>query len=222
MKFSLQGLIIGSLGAAALFLSPCAVSPAHAKPIEEISLGADRVQIVHSGGDNTDSTNLNITFTNRGDYPDYDCDDGQDDAIASGVEVALSQQSCPSLCVVSGSCVDGLIPIFAFDYDIEPFVSHTVNGLNYGTFFGLNGPGTVSARIVRISTPPEGEGCGTWTLNVEATGLDLSTITQNPMSLWLNDADDSGPFCFDIDNAIIGSPIPKKLPPPVQRRIRRR
>ena len=225
MKFSLQGLMIGSLGAVALCLSPYAVSPAHAVPGGEITLGPERVQIVHAGGGN-DLTNFNITFTNGGDPSSFDCDEGQDDPIASGVEVALAQQSCPSFCG-SGNAVcvvDGILPIFPFDYDIEPFVSHTVNGLNYGTFFGLNGPGTVSARIVRTSTPPEGEGCGTWTMNVEATGLDLSSITQNPMSIWIGDEDQSGPFeglfCFDIHNAIIGAPIPKK-PPPVRRRVRR-
>ncbi len=221
MKFSLQGLIIGSLGAVALCLLPRAAS-AQPAPNGEITLGPERVQIVHVGG-NADFTNFNITFTNNGDYPDYDCDDGKDDPIASGVEVALAQQSCP--CDLPGTCVyTPLLPIFPFDYDIEPFVSHTVNGSNYGTFFGLNGPETVSARIVRILTPPVGEGCGAWTMNVEATGLDLSSITQNPMSIWIGDEDHSGPFeglfCFDIDNAIIGAPIPPK-PTPLHHRKRR-
>ena len=109
-----------------------------------------------------------------------------------------------------------------FDYFIGPFVSHVVNHVEYGTFFGLNpvdvGPGTVSARIVKLSTPPYG--CGTWNLNVEATGLNLYSIKSNPMSIWLNDADESGPFCFDIDNAIIGGPT--ITPHPVVRRGARR
>jgi hypothetical protein len=99
-----------------------------------------------------------------------------------------------------------------------------VNHQTYGTFSGLNpvgvGPGTVSARIVLLSTPPNG--CGTWNLNVEATGLDLSSITSNPMSIWLNDEDDSGPFCFDINDAIIGSAIPKKPVAGVRRGVHRR
>jgi hypothetical protein len=70
-----------------------------------------------------------------------------------------------------------------------------------------------------ISRPVNG--CGTWDLNVEATGLNLSSITSNPMSLWLNDADDSGPFCFNINNAIIGGPINSRPAPDIRRGARR-
>lgn len=217
MKFSLRGLLIGWLGAAALSLAPLAVSPVQAQitPLQEIVLNAHRIQIVHNGGGTSDSTNFNITFTNFG---EGDCDSGEDDAIATGVEVAFSPYSCPNICDAGTSCVDGsvapLISLFAFDYVIDPFVVHTVGHQTYGTFFGLNpvnvGPGTVSARIAKLSTPING--CGTWNLNVEATGLDLSSITKNPMSIWLNDEDGSGPFCFNINDAIIGNPIPKKGP----------
>ncbi|MFZ0680401.1 hypothetical protein [Candidatus Binatus sp.] len=218
MKFSLRGLLIGSLGAAALSFAPLAVSPAHAVDDQEIVLTGHKVQIVHNGGGTSDSTNFNITFTN---YGEGDCDGGEDDAIVSGIEVALSPYSCEPIC--DGPCVDAPItPLFAFDYVIDPFVSHTVNHQTYGTFFGLNpigeGPGTVSARIVLLSRPVGG--CGSWNLNVEATGLDLSSITSNPMSIWLNDADDSGPFCFDINDAIIGNLIPK-TGPKVRRGVRR-
>jgi hypothetical protein len=221
MEFSLRGLLIGSLGAAALSLAPLAMSSAQAIPLQEIILNADRIQIVHNGGGTSDSTNFNITFTTFG---EGDCDGGEDDAIASGIQVMLSPGSC-NICAVDASCIYASAPItslFPFDYVIDPFVAHTVNHQTYGTFFGLNplgvGPGTVSARIVLLSTPPNG--CGTWNLNVEATGLDLSSITSNPMSIWLNDADGSGPFCFDINNAIIGNPLPK-TGPKVRRGVRR-
>jgi hypothetical protein len=208
MKFSLRGVLIGSLGAVALSLAPQAVSAQI--DFGEIVLTGHRVQIVHNGGGTSDSTNFNITFTNNVEG----CDGGDDDAIVSGIEVALSPFSCPTFCVVGAVCADAPITtVFPFDYIIDPFVPHTVGGQTYGTFFGLNpvgtGPGTVSARIALLSRPPDS--CGTWNLNVEATGLDLSSITSNPMSIWLNDADGSGPFCFDINDAIIGNPIPKKL-----------
>ena len=90
MKLSLRGILIASLGAVALSLSPLAISAAHADS-QEIDLNSDRVQIVHSGGDSTDFTNFNITFTNFG---EGDCDGGADDAIASGIEVALTPGSC--------------------------------------------------------------------------------------------------------------------------------
>jgi hypothetical protein len=207
MKFSLRGLLIGSLGAAALSLTPQAVSPAHAISLFEMNLTGHRIQIVHNGGGTSDSTNFNLTFNSFG---EGSCDAGEDDAIASGIEVALSPNTCPMLCNLGASCIGAPVITFAFDYDIEPFVTHTVGGTTYGTFFGKNpvgvGPGTVSARIVKLSKPMGG--CGNWNLNVEATGLDLSSITSNPMSIWLNDEDDSGPFCFNINNAIIGNPIP--------------
>jgi hypothetical protein len=198
--------LIGSLGALALSLVPQAVSAQI--DFGEIVLTGRRVQIVHNGGGTSDSTNFNITFTNNVEG----CDDGDDDAIATGIEVALSPLSCPNFCVAGAVCADAPITVFPFDYVIDPFVPHTVGGQTYGTFFGLNpfdvGPGTVSARIGKLPTPPYT--CGTWNLNVEATGLDLSSITKNPMSIWLNDEDDSGPFCFDINDAIIGNPVPKK------------
>jgi hypothetical protein len=99
-----------------------------------------------------------------------------------------------------------------------------VGATTYGTFFGLNpvgeGPGTVSANIVL--QPTESCACGQWNLNIEAMGLDLSSITSNPISLWLNDADDDGPVCIDIANAIIGAAIkPAPTRPGVHRKVRR-
>ena len=107
MKFSLRGLLIGSLGAAALSLAPLAVSPVQAQitPLQEIVLNAHRIQIVHNGGGTSNSTNFNITFTNFG---EGDCDSGEDDAIATGVEVAFSPYSCPNICVAGNSCGDGV------------------------------------------------------------------------------------------------------------------
>ena len=218
MKFSLHGLMISALGAAAMSLFTFAVASAQIDT-GEITLQSDRVQIVHVDGVN-DFTNFNVTFTNNGEFPDHFCDNGLEDAIANGVQLALSQQTCESFCDTDGICVGNLL--FPFYYDIEQFVSHTVNHSTYGNFFALNppgvGPGTISARIVLLSTPPNT--CGMWNLNVEATGLNLSSITHNPMSIWIGDEDNSGPFaglfCFDINNAIIGNPIPK-APTPVRR-----
>lgn len=215
MKLTLRVLLMGSLGAAVLSLAPLSASFADS---QEIDLNKHRVQIVHAAGVDADYTNFNITFTT---FADGTCNDILDDAIASGIEVALSPDSCRPLCDPNTFC-DSTLAIFPFDYDIEPFVPHFVNHQSYGTFFGLNpvgvGPGTVSARIGLLSMPIGG-GCATWNLNVEATGLDLSSIQSNPMSLWINDADGSGPFCFDINDAIIGNPInPKQM---VRRKSRR-
>jgi hypothetical protein len=224
MKLSLRGILLGLLGAAALSLSPFAMSAAEATPSEGIVLDAHRVQIVHAEGYDEDSTNFNITFTNFGDYGR--CNYG-DNAIASGIDVALSPDTCEETCNTSGntsdqSCMD-TVDTFPFSYFIGPFVAHTVNKVTYGTFFGLNpvdvGPGTVSARIVLLPVPSYG--CGTWELNVEATGLDLSSIQYNPMSIWLNDANDSGPYCFNIYDAIIGNQIPRPETPVVRRGVRR-
>jgi hypothetical protein len=213
MKSSIRGLLMGALGAAALGLSPLAASPARAIESGEITLGQERVQVVHSG-DDSDTANLNFSFTNYGNGYGG-CDYGGYDAIASGVEVSLLGKSCGDYfyeCYYYDYCPP--TSSFPFDYIIYPFVAHTINTQSYGTFFGQypvdDGPGTVSARIV--STPKPSDACGTWTLNLEATGLDLYKIQSNPISLWLNDAADSGPFCFDIYNAVIGNPIAPPTP----------
>ena len=155
MKSSIRGLLMGVLGAAALSLSPLAVSPARADMIAgEITLGQERVQVIHTG-DDSDATNLNFSFTNSGNGYGG-CDYGEDDAIASGVEVALLGKSCGAYfyeCYYYDYCPP--TSSFPFDYVIDPFVAHTINTQSYGTFFGQypvdEGPGTVSARIV--STP---------------------------------------------------------------------
>ena len=214
MKSSIRGLLMGVLGAAALTLSPLATSPARADDqAGDITLGQKRVQVIHAG-DDSDSAVLNFTFTNSGNGYGG-CDYGEEDAIASGVEVALLGKSCKSYfyeCYRYDYCPP--LESFPFDYVIDPFVAHTVNNQSYGTFFGLypveEGPGTVSARIVSVPKPDGA--CGSWTLNLEATGLDLYRIQSNPVSLWLNDAADTGPFCFDIYNAVIGNPIAPPTP----------
>ncbi|MGH7924297.1 MAG: hypothetical protein ACREQH_06875, partial [Candidatus Binatus sp.] len=135
MKLSLRGLLMGSFGAAALALSPLAVSPALAT-VQEITLNGHRIQILHSGP-GSDATNFNLTFTNQGEGGS--CEGGDDDAIVSGIEVALAPHSCEFyFCGGSTACVDFIMPLLAFDYDIEPFVAHTVGSGSYGTFFGLN------------------------------------------------------------------------------------
>ncbi|HYK64810.1 MAG TPA: hypothetical protein VEY94_07685 [Patescibacteria group bacterium] len=219
MKSSLRGLLICSAGAAALSLMPLAAAQAQSDP-GEIDLNAEKIQVSHTpGGTSADNLAIFINFTNNVEG----CDGGDDDAIASGVTVQLSPLSCESMfCIAGTPCVvDGPIDLFPFDYDIDPFVAHTVGDVSYGTFFGLNpvgvGPGTVSARIV--SVPTDEWVCGTWNLNVHATGLDLSSITSNPISLTLNDSDGSGPFCFDIVDAVIGNNL---NPHPTTRRGSRR
>ena len=99
MKLSLRSILIASFGAVALSLSPLASIRGTCQDSQEIDLNSDRVQIVHSGGYNTDSTKFNITFTNFG---EGDCDGGADDAIASGIEVALTPGSCYIVCDAAG------------------------------------------------------------------------------------------------------------------------
>lgn len=94
------------------------------------------------------------------------------------------------------------------------FVSHIINHHQYGTFFSSSEPGgagstTLSAKATTLATPTNT--CGKWTLNLTATKLNLTSISQssamNPIALLINDGDDSGPFCFDIPDAIVGPVI---------------
>ena len=189
----------------------------------------ERVQIARSAtSSNSDKVNMAFTFIYNGD-PDCDIPTGGDeDALNSGVGVALFGGTCASL------PANGLILY------LDPFVVHTVNHEQYGTLFQQFGTQTVSARMVALPTPAGA--CGAWTLNLEVAGLNTPAMGlggSNPFALVVTDLDgDAKRFgvapaltladitgdaalCFDVNNAIVGNQTP---PPPhgVRRRVRRR
>ncbi len=156
-------------------------------------LGSERVQIARSSQANSDEVNMGLTFTH---LLDPTCDAG-DDALNSGIMVALYAGSC------GGLAGPGL------SLNLDPFVVHTVNHQSYGTIFQSFAPETVSARMVALPTPIDT--CGKWTLNLEVAGLDTAALGLgggNPFALVLTDSDLHGYGCFDINNAIVGSQIP--------------
>ena len=216
MKSSFRAILFGTFGAAALTLSCYTTSSAN--PLTEIQLNSEKVQVVHGTTPNSDTTTMTLDLTNRG---DPGCDT-EDDLIAGGLEeIALSACSCEEiLCRLIGSCGSAtsleLYCTHPFDDNIpvDGFVSHTIAGHQYGTFFSNTEPGgagstTLSAKATKLATPPYT--CGRWTLNLTGTKLNLSSITQssvaNPIALLINDGDDSGPFCFDITDAVVGPVI---------------
>ena len=184
----------------------------------------ESVQIARSSSLNSDQVNMGFTFIYNGD-PDCDFDE---DALNSGVGVALFEGTCASL------------PASGLVLYLDPFQVHTVNHQQYGTLFQSFGPETVSARMVALPTPAGA--CGAWTLNLEVAGLDTPAIGlggTGPFALVVTDlhgdveevgvgeaaitlADILGDAagCFDITNAIVGSQIPKPTPS-VRRGVRR-
>ena len=196
MKLTLRVPLLVALAWTFMVLSPCAVSPAHAILNSlELHLNSSIVQIVHNPNPNTDVLNLSINVESDGEAGS--CAGGTEDLLESGVRIAVSQLSCPQIALF-------LDP--GFDYVVSPYVEHDIGSASYGTFFGLNGPGTVSSKIVALATPPNT--CGTWSINLQATGLDLSSITSSPVTLILFDSDASGPSCFPV-SANIGTGIAK-------------
>jgi hypothetical protein len=170
------------------------------------TLNSERVQIARSSTVNSDMVNIGVTFTANGD-PDCDLDE---DALNSGFGIGLFQGTCASL------------PFNGLFLDLSPFQVHTVNHQQYGTLFESSGPITVSARLVAL-TPPTGL-CGKWTLNLEVSGLNTSSASEdlggaNPFALLITDESDAE-SCFDITNVIVGSQIPKPTPS-VRRGVRR-
>jgi hypothetical protein len=104
----------------------------------------------------------------------------------------------------------GICPTLPFDDSISSFVSHTIAGHQYGTFFSSTEPGgagtsTLSAKATTLATPMGA--CGRWTLNLTASKLNLSSITMNPIALIIEDGDGLAPQCFDIPDAVIGPVI---------------
>jgi hypothetical protein len=216
MNSSLRVTLLGAFGAMLLSFSVLAKSAA--ADMTEVDLNTEKVQVVHGTTPNSDSTSMTLTLTNNG---DPSCDDA-DDLIKGGLEeIALSNCSCAEfLCVTSGACVNlAFFPVLCtipFNDNIPSggFVSHTIAGHQYGTFFSSSEPGgagstTLSAKATTLATPMNA--CGKWTLNLTATKLNLSSITQssvaNPIALFINDGDGSGAFCFDIPDAIVGPVI---------------
>ncbi len=160
------------------------------------TLNSDRVQVARKPtAANSDMVNIGMTFTANGD-PDCDLDE---DALNSGVNIELFQGTCASL------------PLNGLLVELNPFVVHTVNKEQYGTFYQTYGPVTVSARMVAF--PPQMGVCGEWTLNLEVGGLNTKSPNvnlpgTNPFALIIFDSADDGQSCFDINNAIVGNQIP--------------
>jgi hypothetical protein len=188
----------------------------------------ERVQIARSSAMNSDQVNMAFTFIYNGD-PDCDIPTGGDeDALNSGVGVALFEGTCASL------------PASGLVLYLDPFSVHKVNKEQYGTLFQELGTETVSARMVALPTPAGA--CGAWTLNLEVAGLDTANLGlggTGPFALVVTDldgdveapgvatpaltlADITGDAtgCFDITNAVVGNQIPTPGHG-VRRRVRR-
>ena len=205
MKSSLRTIILGAFGAVLLSLSFHATSFA---TVSDITLNSEKVQVVHGSTPNTDSTSMTLDITNNG---GGSCETG-DDLIAGGLQkIALSGCSCEDfIWIMDGYCT------FPLNDSISSFVSHTISGHQYGTFFSSTEPGTggvgtstLSAKATTLVTPTMT--CGRWTLNLTASQLNLSSITQSsamhPIALLIQDGDDIEPTCFDIKDAIVGPVI---------------
>jgi hypothetical protein len=193
MRQSVRPLLGAAVALTLLGVLPFAVSPAQALvPFSEIILNSSNVQVVHNPTPNTDVLNmsLNVTVLRDG----GGCEGGADDFIATGFSVLVLKGNCGSMI--------GL----AFSYTIPGYVTHHIGSATYGTYFALKPPGTVSSKIVALTTPPNT--CGTWQINFQATGQDLEYLDINQIALVLNDSDHSGPSCFDA-NAQIGNGITK-------------
>ena len=170
-----------------------------------IAPGSERVQIARNTTTlDSDKVNIGLTFTYNGD-PDCDLDE---DALNHGFGIAL----------VGGTCAS--IPNNGLFLGLSPFVVHTVNHESYGTFFDVNGPEQISARLLALPTPPGT--CGEWTLNLEVSGLNTPALGLgggNPFAILIVDGNDAEE-CFDVTNAIVGNQIPTP-PHGARRRIRR-
>jgi hypothetical protein len=218
MKTSFRAILFGAFGAALLSVSAVTTANAACIMLNEIELNSEKVQVVHGATPNSDTTTMTLDLTNIG---DPFCDP-EEDLIAGGLdEIALSGCSCEEFrCAMNGACVNaGLLQLYCtlpFDDNIPGggFVSHTINHHQYGTFFSSTEPGgggstTLSAKATKLATPEWT--CGRWTLNLTATKLNLSAITESspmfPIALFINDGDNSGPICFDIKDAVVGPVI---------------
>ena len=196
--------LMGAFASALLGLLPYLISPAHAQA--EIILNSSTIQVVHNTPANTDVLDMNLNVTNTGDFLGS-CDGETDDLLETGVHISVSRFSCADYSVICG-----IIPCPDFAAQVD-YVEHQIGSASYGTSFALNGTngGHVSSKIVALATPIFT--CGTWSINLQGTGQDLSGITNTQVSIFLNDSDgdgdgDSLPVCYDV-SALIGTGITK-------------
>ena len=164
----------------------------------DLILNTSTVQVVHNSGSNADILNmaLNVTSNEAG------CDGEADDLLESGVTIGVYGGTCAAF---STLCSTIGCPLLPFDFNVNPYVEHDIGSFSYGTFFKLNSGGAVSSKIVALATPPGT--CGRWSINLQATGLNLSSITSNSVALFLDDSDGDG-GCFTV-NAQVGNGIVK-------------
>jgi hypothetical protein len=201
----LRVVLMGAFASALLGFLPYLTSPAHAQ--NEINLNSSTVQVVHNAT-NTDVLNLSLNVESDGDFGTGDCESGADDLLKTGVHVSVSRFSCVNFGL---ACITIGCPTFDFDAQVN-YTEHDIGSASYGTSFGPNAAGFVSSKIVALATPSGT--CGTWSINLQATGQNLSGITGTPVSLWLNDSDndgnaiDGGAACFTV-NANVGNGITK-------------
>ena len=212
MKTSVRITLVGTFAGALMVLSPYSTPPAHAlAPSNEINLNSSKVQVVHNTPANTDVLNMSLNVESDGDSGSDPCDGEEDDLLETGVHVSVSRFSCSDIGFL---CPGQACPVPDFEAQIN-YVEHEIGGKNaYGTSYAPNAAGAVASKIVSLPTPPNT--CGTWTINLQATGQNLSAITGPKVSLSLNDFDRDGfsififsfPACFDVD-AIVGNGIVK-------------
>ena len=198
--------LMGAFASALVGLLPYAISPANA---QEIHLNSSNIQVVHNAAPNSDVLNMSLNVEDDGDGGLDPCDGEADDLLETGVHISVSRFSCAAFSLICG--IIGC-PIFDFDAQVN-YVEHQIGNASYGTSFAANKAGNVSSKIVALATPALT--CGTWSINLQATGQDLSGINGAPVSIWLNDSDndgaggiDTGPQCFTVD-AHVGSGITK-------------
>jgi len=159
-----------------------------------ISPTGERLQIARSSAAMSDEVNTAFTFTDDGLGT---CNSGNN--ALNGIDVSLFQ----------GTCAD--LPGLGLELELVPFASNTVNHQTYGTFFGNDSFGTVSARILALPTPVDT--CGEWLLNLEVSGLDTATFGltggSGPGTTYALEVEDldGNVGCFDVTNAVVGDQI---------------
>ena len=206
MRQWLRVVLMGAFASALLGFLPYLTSPARAQ--NEINLNSSTVQVVHNAPTNTDVLNMSLNAESNGDFGTGDCESGADDLLETGVHISVSKQSCEFR---ASNCPGILCAPLDFDAQVN-YVEHDIGSASYGTSFGSNAGGFVSSKIVAHATPVNT--CGTWSINLQATGQNLSGITGTHVALFLNDSDKDGnsiaggPACFDV-NANVGNGITK-------------
>ncbi len=172
------------LAIAAVAIPLASTSRALAADGGEVEVGRTTIDIAHGGGvEPDDQADISVKFKDV-QSPDT-CKKSNENLVSRGVKVSLREGTC-------GSTPDASATIPSF---------RSISGSNMALFEGETAEGETADAVLRRMPTPAGS-CGKWKLKLDASNMDLSSITSSPVALTVELPDGSSK-CVEVNNAVV-------------------